>query len=79
MRRWTVAGLPATRRIELDGLQGRTKRSGWSGHGRTNNRAGNFLYYFLLFVLVFFCPDLAGIIIEPVILFDILLETEKTQ
>ena len=31
--------------------QGRSKRSGWSGHGRTNNRAGNFIFYnfFILF------------------------------
>ena len=25
-------------------VQGRSKRSGWSGHGRTNNRAGNFFF-----------------------------------
>ena len=58
-------------------VQGRSKRSGWSGHGRTNNRAGNF--YFVHFFSIFFGPDLAEIIIEPVILFDILFETEKTQ
>ena len=30
--------------------QGRSKRSGWSGHGRTNNRAGNlFIFIYLLF------------------------------
>ena len=28
--------------------QGRSKRSGWSGHGRTNNRAGNFYFYFFI-------------------------------
>ena len=50
--------------------QGRSKRSGRSGHGRTNNRAGNLkkiLLYFIIiiFTLIFF-P--AGLILEPVIL-----------
>ena len=40
--------------------QGRSKRSGWSGHGRTNNRAGKFHLIFLHFFIF-----LAGIIIEP--------------
>ena len=45
-------------------VQGRSKRYGWSGHGRTNNRAGKFNLIFLIFlnVLLYF---LAGIIIEP--------------
>ena len=34
---------------------------------------------FLYFFYSIFCQDLAGIIIEPVILFDILFETDKTQ
>ena len=42
-------------------LQGRSKRSGWSGHGRTNNRAGKFYFIYFIFLLYF----LAGIIIEP--------------
>ena len=29
------------RRPEENEKQGRSKRSGWAGHGRTNNRAGN--------------------------------------
>ena len=41
--------------------QGRSKRSGWSGHGRTNNRAGNF-FFLVKFCIIFF---LARIIIEP--------------
>ena len=45
-------------------LQGRSKRSGWSGHGRTNNRAGKFYFIFLMF-LNFLLYFLAGIIIEP--------------
>ena len=35
--------------------QGRSKRSGWSGHGRTNNRAGKFYFFnFLYFFIIFF-------------------------
>ena len=45
-------------------MQGGSKRSGWSGHGRTNNRAGNFFYIFFIF-LNFLLYFLAGIIIEP--------------
>ena len=29
--------------------QGRSKRSGWPGHGRTNNLSGNYFYFFLFF------------------------------
>ena len=57
-------------------LQGRSKRSGWSGHGRTNNRAGNLFYFFLLnFLLSFFGRNnnRAGN------LFNIIFETETTQ
>ena len=43
--------------------QGRSKRSGWSGHGRTNNRSGNYLFFFLIFF--FYYIFLTGIIIEP--------------
>ena len=53
-------------------IQGRSKRSGWSGHGRTNNRAGNFNFFFNL---IFF-PT--GPIIEPVILiFAICVNTDS--
>ena len=59
-------------------LQGRSKRSGWSGHGRTNNRAGKFYFIFLIFLnflLYFFGRNnnRAGIF------FDIIFETETTQ
>ena len=33
--------------------QGRSKRSGWSGHGRTDNRAGNFFYQFFYFFIFY--------------------------
>ena len=33
--------------ILLPKPQGRSKRSGWSGHRRTNNRAGKFYFNFL--------------------------------
>ena len=33
---------------------------------------GPVIFFFYFFFIVFFCPDLAGIIVEPVILFDIL-------
>ena len=55
--------------------QGRSKRSGWSGHGRTNNRAGKFHFIFLMF-LNFLLYFLAGIIIEPGF-FSILLLKER--
>ena len=35
-----VLSTPICREATL--LQGRSRRSGWSGHGRTNNRPGNF-------------------------------------
>ena len=74
--------IPRTREVYLaidDGSiwsilvnQGRSRRSGWSGHGRTNNRAGNF---FIFFYLIFF-PT--GPIIEPVILiFAICVNTDS--
>ena len=58
--------------------QGRSKRSGWSGHGRTNNGAGKFYFIFLIFLyflLYFFGRNnnRAGIF------FDISFETETTQ
>ena len=34
--------------------QGRSRRSGWSGHGRTHNRAGNFNLFNLFFFYLFF-------------------------
>ena len=53
-------------------LQGRSKRSGWSGHGRTNNRAGKFFIY--IFIIVFGRNNnRAGIFV------DIIFETETTQ
>ena len=36
--------------------EGVSKRSGWSGFGRTNNRAGNCFFVFN-FYLIFFRPD----------------------
>ena len=35
----------------MDTAQGRSKRSGWSGHGRTNNRAGKLYLIFLIFLI----------------------------
>ena len=35
-------------------FQGRSKRSGWSGHGRTNNRAGKFNLIFLFSYIFYF-------------------------
>ena len=63
---------------EANVFQGRSKRSGWSGHGRTNNRAGKFYFIFLIFVnvlLYFFGRNnnRAGIFS------DIIFETETTQ
>ena len=54
-------------------IQGRSKRSGWPGHGRTNNRAGNF--FFLKFVIIRFGRNnnRAGIFC------DVIFETETTQ
>ena len=55
--------------------QGCSKRSGWSGYGQTNNRAGN-LNICLVFIL---CLGLVGIINERVIFLDILFEAETTR
>ena len=44
-----------TRFIPNRTLQGRSKRSGWSGHRRTNNRAGQLIYFVKnCFQLIFF-------------------------
>ena len=51
--------------------QGRSKRSGWSGHGRTNNRAGKLYFFFKVFIIFF-----SGIIIEPGI-FSILILKQR--
>ena len=60
--------------------QSRGKRTGWSGFGRTNNRVENWKFCthkIFLFILFIYWPDLAGIIMEPVIFSVFFLERRR--
>ena len=68
---------PLSSFLVIGSPQGLSKRSGWSGHGRTNNRAGNFLFYFFILITFFFKYFLSGIIIEPGIVSILFLKQRR--
>ena len=51
--------------LTLTIIQGHSKRSGWSGHGRTNNRAGNFDFR-IFFEYAFAINDFEAVSVHPV-------------